>query len=333
MSALALSISKELECPASIRDDIANWSENFALVGGDEENGIAVFCSIGRLLSDTSIWRLLLFVTLPDGTTAYTRHYGRGDDHDGPCSSLWSLKVKSPGRLLHLFCEGPFWLTTADQMREGVNQAPSILGKLDLEFSSDQPVWDMSGGASESASIAGKLHYEQIGYLNGEISINGHKHTVTNGYANRDHSCGPRDVSNYVHHAWISGMFENGDSFQLYAMQSALSTSYDMSNVVYISEGEIHPAKIVELKISSADSLRRTPTSVIIEAKGREIEIAVCKIVTQNPVSFSNPFDMAPGIMANRNMAVCLDGLIKLEMAGSRGRGWCEIGTATGPLD
>ena len=53
------------------------WSENFAAMYSSPAERVAVFYSIGRWHSDTSIWRELLMVSLPNGNTIYSKGFAR----------------------------------------------------------------------------------------------------------------------------------------------------------------------------------------------------------------------------------------------------------------
>ena len=323
------------EYPVELAGQPSDLSENYALTGGDEQAGISVFCSIGRWYAYRGIWRQLWFITLPNGDVIFSKHYGAGDDAQGPNTGLGGIEIIEPEKCLRLHYDGPSWLSTPDRLAiQGATQSPSIHAKLDIQFLSDQPIWDMHGGHSESAAIAGRMHYEQVGRLNGSIECNGQRFELTDGFANRDHSRGPRDVSRYHHHVWASATFDNGDSMQVYAMQSdACGTEgYDMSQASVIRDGKLYSVELKILTLLGDQPTKRQPDKIELSSELGVFKISLQKVLSQAPLSFAYPFDMMVGVPQQGQHAVCLDGLMQYECNGVKGLGWCEIGTATGSL-
>jgi hypothetical protein len=63
-----------------------------------------------------------------------------------------------------------------------------------------------------------KHHFEQGGTLSGSVTIDKHKRDV-NWASMRDHSWGIRKWSGWKRHVWFGGMMENGQSFNLSAVE------------------------------------------------------------------------------------------------------------------
>ena len=321
------------EFPVELANQPPDLSENYALVGGDPAAGLSIFCSIGRWYANRDIWRQLWFVVLPDNRVIFSRQYGRGNCAKGPNTGLGGINIIRPGQQLHFHYDGPAWESDTNSLAsEGVRPSPPKHCIIAMEFSSSQPVWDMHGGHSDAASIAGRMHYEQLGRLNGSVTYNNTSYSLSNGFANRDHSRGARDVSRYCHHIWASATFDNGDSFQLYAMQSNGSASYDMQQATFIRAGKHYAADIECLSIDGNQPTQRRPSTIKLNCELGLFTITLTRLLSQVPVSFSSPFDMMAGVVPEQTCAVCLDGLMQYDLNGSPGIGWCEIGTATGSL-
>lgn len=59
-----------------------------------------------------------------------------------------------------------------------------------------------------------QVHYEQIGRIDGTLTIGNETYTFSDTHAFRDHSYGKRDWDYFDRYVWIFGLLENGDTIQ-----------------------------------------------------------------------------------------------------------------------
>lgn len=325
-----MSIAPSLdEFPIKVFPSTPQWSENYALMFGDPQSRTAVYYSIGRNLADLTIWRELISVVLPNGRIIFAKNYGRGADENGPGGALTKLDVLEIGRRLRLSFSGPVTVSNDAELNErGYREGPKQHATIDLHFAGRTPVWNMKGDSREAGTIAGSMHMEQMGFVDGSIDIDGQSFRLSRAYGVRDHSRGIRDVSQYRMHAWINGVFDDGRAFALYLMQMQDSPAIGMSNAVVFHHDQQYPATVESTDLlDDTDDPAKRHRVVLGSALGR-MEIRVTEIVTSFPNSMVVPYDMCPGRLHHQRSAYMLDQLVHLDCEGQHGIGWTERGLA-----
>ncbi len=309
------------------------WSENYALIAADGRQRASIFYSIGRWYADPSIWRENLVMALPGARLLFARNYGRSDSTTGPSGAFSRFDVIVPAHRLRLRYAGPLWESTLERLlEEGMPEAPSGLGSLDLMFEGSTPVWNMRGDSAEASSMAGGLHIEQVGTAHGTFDFQNRKLAFEDCYSIRDHSRGVRDPSPFKKHAWINGDFPGRRSFFVYAMQLQGSDSIGMANAVIVESGEFHAAQVAHLEFIAGAGDARKLHSLVLDSKLGRMEVKVTEVLTSMPVSFVKPFDAFPGAARGRPSVIMFDEAVKFEWNGVHGLGWSERGVATEPL-
>jgi hypothetical protein len=321
------------EYPIRTLPSIPMWSENYAVMLADPVAAVSVYYSCGRWLDDPSVWREMIGIVLPGNTVIFAKNYGRTNESKGPGAGLSRLEVIEPHKKLALRFRGPVIASTNDAMREhGFRDDAKSLCSLDIEFDGATPVWNMQGTSTEAATIAGSMHFEQIGTARGSVEFGGKVHRLIDGYAVRDHSRGVRDVREYRWHCWINGRFGSDLFFYLYAMQLQGSETIGMTNAAICHAGTILPARILHCDLlEKQDDFTKRHTVVLGSDLG-EMEIRVAEIRSNFFTSMISPYDMAPGWTRHRNAARMRDQLVTLELKGTHGIGWWESGFAGSPL-
>jgi hypothetical protein len=94
--------------------------------------------------------------------------------------------------------------------------ATTVLDKVDVDltFNAHSPMWYFPEADNTTWS---RWHTEQLGKVQGTIKHGDATHEF-NGVGYRDHSRGPRYLSEFRGHSWIQGQFPEGDAFALYQM-------------------------------------------------------------------------------------------------------------------
>ena len=232
----------EMELPvASLPDDPA-WRENFCFDGYDAANDIGFWIHCGRWSKDPSIWREQVLIYLPDGDYMINRSWGYRESKEGVSAALLDLVCEIPGRRWRLHYRGPGRRASQAEVLGGpLPEGAKALVELDIVFSSEVPIWDMS--ASLGDSDWGKFHIEQTGRFQGSIAVDGQRHAM-DGFGWRDHSRGPRDNHSIGRHAWIHGNLSRGRSFAL-TFYDALKEGQlvrNLDKVVIWDGGQLYPA-------------------------------------------------------------------------------------------
>lgn len=310
------------------------WSENFAAMYSSPADRVAVFYSIGRWHSDTSIWRELLMISLPDGRVAYSKGYARNGTPTGPGGALSKYEIVEPGERVRLTFDGPMSeAALKDLIEHGARGETSKRCKLDLRFDSAAPLWNMKGDSKEAGSVAGSIHIDHIGKANGSIEYDGRTYRFSDGYVARDHSRGAREISQYGGHNWINGVFPGGRGFYLYAMKSQGSSTIGMSNAAVAQDGKLYPAEVVQTKfITSMDDGIGKTHKVVLRSELGEMEIEIVEVLNTFVSSMVCPYDTVPGATWHRKAGQIIDESVRLKWDGKEAYGWCERGYADGPL-
>ena len=261
------------------------WSENYCLHGYDYTNNVGFWIHMGTWPLDTSIWRETLIVFLPEARAAVYRGYARSDTSEGPRGSLLSLKCLTVADRWQIFYSGPARVVSAGELFESpLAEKPSDRLDLDIEFNALSPIWDFTQGETRSF----RHHYEQMIAVRGKIGIGGTQFEVT-GHGYRDHSRGPRNLSDWLQHTWIHGQFEDGTGFAVFQLWTTDPLGDDLkvldNAVVLTDEGKFEPVRVVESPRLFSLSEGLTDYTLVLESPARRMEIRG-SILNTVPVSF-----------------------------------------------
>jgi hypothetical protein len=203
----------EAELPVAALPEEPGWRENFCFDGYDRLRNIGFWIHCGRWSLDPRIWREQVLVYWPDGDYLVHRAWGVRPAEHGLSAALLDLRCEQPGRRWRLHYHGPVRrCDTAELQRGALTEGSQLLLNLDIVFTSDVPVWDMTAGMARQQW--GKFHTEQTGRLRGSLSCDGLQ-VQMDGLGWRDHSRGPRDLKDMGRHCWIHGNLSRRRSFAL----------------------------------------------------------------------------------------------------------------------
>jgi hypothetical protein len=328
-----MTISLSQECPLTERPAVPLWSENFALLAGDPAQRLSVMYSIGTWFRDPSVWRENLAVVWPDGQVFTTRNFGRNTLGKVVSAALSRYEIIEQDRRVRLGYDGPVWgHSFAELMREGQHSGKTSRLVLDVRFNACAPTWDMHAGHEhDPTGIAGAMHIEQLGEIEGSVRLDDRELKLANVPACRDHSRGKREVTNYRNHCWINGRFPSGRAFQLYYFRMHGVDGAALSVATIVHQNRHVPATIEHIEIADdvADA-GRTHALRLRSALG-EMNVAIAEVLTTIPVQMSAPFNPAFG-SGRGSYAQMFDEAVRLECDGETGYGWCERGFSKQPL-
>lgn len=322
------------EYPAETFLDIPWWCENYALMSGDPNSRISVFYGSGRWHGDLSVWREIVAVNLPDGRTVFAKGFGRRGDDKGPGGAFAKLDVLEDGALFRLTYDGPMWQSTnAELLAHGFRDGATRRGRLDLSFRGVAPVWNMNGDSAAAADIAGALHVEQIGAVNGSFEFDGQTHALVDGYSIRDHSRGPRQPSAYLGSCWASGYCAGSRTgYHVYAMSLRDRDGVNMSNGVVVKGDRLYPAQVISVTVpDNLDGVQQL-LRVVLRSELGDTTIVASERIANVVTGMIAPYDTVVGGRAGQPSAAIVDGLVRIEIDGEPGYGWSELGFAPEPL-
>jgi hypothetical protein len=321
------------EYPIKEIPDTPMWSENFFLAGFNPQTGTSIFFSIGRWVCNPTLWRQLLMVSLPDGRIIYNRGFINGHQPSGPGGNLSSFEIVKPGKQVRLSFNGPVDKSNYEDLQTVGSRNGSVLPcKVDLLFDASAPMWNMSGDSVEASTIAGSLHTEQIGRINGSIEYAGEQYVFEDGYAIRDHSRGVRDIADYRHHSWLNGCFPDGRAFYAYTMSRHSGEQSGMSNAVVCQGENIYPASVRYMDVVTSSNDGWKTQKMILDSELGEMQVDIVKVLSSKPISLTYPFEVLPGLSPHINAAMEFDEAVQLSWNGQEGVGWSERGFASKPL-
>lgn len=228
--------SRDIELPVARLPDDPDWRENFCFDGYDAERDVGFWIHCGRWSKDPSIWREQVLLYWPGGDYFVNRSWGFRPSDSGPSAALLDLVCEVPGKRWRLKYRGPGRRASQDEVLGGpLPEGAKALVEIDIMFTSDVPVWDMSRSLGDSAW--GKFHIEQTGRFRGTVAADGES-VEMDGFGWRDHSRGPRDNHALGRHAWIHGNLSRNRSFAL-TFYDRIVDGVDVNNLdkVVIWEG------------------------------------------------------------------------------------------------
>lgn len=304
-----------------------NWAESFAIVFADPRTRVAGFCHIGTWSGDTSVWRERLAIVLPDGTIVAAMGFGRRTTRQAASASLCTFEITEPAKHVRLAYDGPaFRYTFEELLRTGMVPGTTKRLSVELAFDASAPTWDMHSNGADSTGMAGSLHTEQLGEVAGRISVESNHFAIRGAHSCRDHSRGPRDVSNYRNHTWINGRFASGFAFCCYVLRTLSNPGMSISRAAIFENGVRYEATVAHVEfVESLNDHGRLHRLVLSSVRGEAL-IEVDEVIATIPISFSPPFDPTFGASRGTRVNRSFDEAVLLSYAGDRGVGWCERG-------
>lgn len=321
------------EYPLTEWPDTPLWSENYAAMFVEPAEGVVIFTSMGRWYGDPTLWREVIGIGLPGDRVIFARNYGRGIGPTGPAPALGSWETITPEKTLRLHFDGPMQEGTLDSLTtDGPRLSTMNRCVVNLEFEALHPLWNMRGTSHEAQTVAGGMHVEQIGAVNGTVEYD-RTYEFKNGYSIRDHSRGTRDPKDFYRYCWISGHFpESNRGVYVYLMQSRGTGDDGMANAA-VSDGEsLHSAEVmVRPYLTTIEDGQELPTFVVKSDLG-EMQVKGTRRIGRVLNSFWRPFDVSIGFVNHLSTAsIFADGL-EFDWDGEHGIGWSERGLAPEPL-
>ncbi len=194
-------VDPQLDLLHPVQHDTPHWSETHFFHVWSPDEGVGLFLHTGRWPGDLDLWWAQTIALLPDGELLVDRSWGRSPDNRGPATGNLHLTCEEPLRKWKIRFDGAGEITNLRRMvEEGpAGAGPARAFQADIELNAAAPVWDMgvAMGAPqaqiENLSWA-STHFTQGFTAKGELRAGDRSWTI-DGTGIRDHSSGPRDVS------------------------------------------------------------------------------------------------------------------------------------------
>jgi hypothetical protein len=175
--------------------------------------------------------------------------FGRGAHSAGPGGAQLRFVCQESFKRWTIEFEGAAQRVPRQLVAPGARGAlpdgPIIPLRLNMTAVADGPVWDLT--AALSAHGMGNAHYNQsMCITQGEIVIDDAVVTQLSGVAWRDHTRGPRELSELGSYACIQGGFPGGRRFIVLALNHRDESKQPLRSAT-VSEGDdLRAARIVE---------------------------------------------------------------------------------------
>ena len=239
---------------------------------------------------------------------------------------MFRVEVIEPGHKFRFSYDGP----AAERSRSELMKFGCLDGdvkpcRIDLEFDSAAPPWDMAGHSSSSAAVAGSLHVEQVGRGHGIVDVGGERYQVERAFMNRDHSRGFRDMAQFRRHCWAQGYFEDDDlSFNVYAVDLFGHEEIAMSHATISRADRRLRAAIKEIELIRGAADARQPYRIVLDTEIGDIALTKSETTTSAPISFTSPWELHHGITPGIHSALTFEEGVRWDWEGRRGTGWSE---------
>ena len=201
----------EAELPHPIQD-IKNWTEHYYFWAYDPDSEYGIYIHMGRILSDSTIFRPAIQIFLPNQQLLCATIHDRGGDRIGPGAGGLKLNCIEPHRSWSVHYDGVGARMSREEQTQQLLDNRSVEPiRFSLLFDGAAPnfgkhVWGDGGVAT--------FHTEQICKVRGHIAHEG-KIIHIEGVGARDHSTGPRDYAPVVGDIWFQCLFEDGDAIMV----------------------------------------------------------------------------------------------------------------------
>ncbi|TAM65687.1 hypothetical protein [Mycobacterium sp.] len=308
-------LEPEREFPAqSYPDNIPLWTENYCFVAYDPSSQVGLWTHLGRAPFDSTLWRELSIVYLPDGERLVNKGYGRGQTPRGPGGATMAFQCVEPFRQWRMSRDGGSIRTTVGQLYHGMvtDQRHERVG-FDVTLDCFGGVWDW--GEVEDAHKWGKLHYEQLVGVKGTISIGGQS-IPFDGQGLRDHTSGARDFTTFASHIWSWANFPSGRGFIL--LHLVVNGQY-LTRAVVQENGTLTAVDLRNSPVLTDRSQHADP--YVLELGEHRIN---AEILHPFPNGFDGPNDICIGYDPSVTATANFENLSRFEWDGEVGYGHTE---------
>jgi hypothetical protein len=252
--------------PAEPLLDIPLWSETYLWCMWDPTQRVGIYMHQGTAFFDQTVWRSTITVCLPDGRMVQAKHYGRPTaPQSSGCEALGVTWVE-PLTEWNVRLDGACQITTreANRTRLQTDGVPSG-ATIDLTFRATNDL------LNHGEVHWGKLHHNQHCWVTGRLQVAGFDLELS-GPGYKDHSRGPRDLSEYIGSDFIWAAFPSGTT--LIATDIFFRTSdYDFSYCLVNRDGTYEPAEIVSMPSLTAAADDPAAVSFVLDEGGGPVEI------------------------------------------------------------
>ena len=194
--------------------DVPLWSENYLSQVYAPEAEIGFWFHLGRSAFDVHLWNEIFIAYLPGDQYLVASSFSYGECEQGPLGNQLHYRCVEPFKKWTKSFRGAANLVNGEELRAGPYiPRRSEQVEVELVWEGLGPVFDL--GHLSSNDTWSSAHYEQHGKVRGYITCGG-KRTELSGSGIRDHSWGPRDLSRFNTHAWMSGQFQDGRTFEIF---------------------------------------------------------------------------------------------------------------------
>jgi hypothetical protein len=189
-------VRPEDELLHSVQRDVKDWSETQFFQVWSPEAGVGFFVHIGRWPGDLDLWWGQVIAMLPDGTLLADRSWGRAVDDRGPATGNLRVECVEPLKKWRVTFDGAGQPTTQEEMAKGpVGAARAVAFRFEVDLEAVAPVWDMHGALGFENLSWAAFHHTQGFRTAGTLSTEGGREWRLDGVGYRDHSSGPRNVT------------------------------------------------------------------------------------------------------------------------------------------
>jgi hypothetical protein len=237
----------------------AFFSENYWFFGYDAASQIGHFLHVSAVPNKYDLRQEKVMLYLPGGDDfLYVFGEGRQCTPERPGAANLVMHCEQPFRRWRTTYDGTAQRFAAREMMDGtISYGPRVHMKLDLEIECVTPIWVAGRNISKADLEAKKRaesarhgstgfssHYEQLYRARGQLTADGKSFEI-GGTGIRDHSRGPRDLSNFGSHQLFSCYFQSGRGFGL--MRNFDREGNEVWNDAYVVEdGRIRSARVLE---------------------------------------------------------------------------------------
>lgn len=302
------------EAPLQSLDGLDNASENYAWCGYDLASKVGFFAHCGRWSRDRNLWREQLYVYLPDQTVLAWRSVGLGDCRRGPAAGIQRQICLEPGKRWTLQHHGPILHLDPQQLATAPAREPFVQKlDFDIEFDGDHAAFFYP---QSDNTTWGNWHYEQVGSMSGTIRFEETTYDI-GGFAFRDHTRGPRNLSNFCGSNWIQGKLPDGTGFALFQTWHKDNDRFHtgLSELTLTSADRVEAAKLLEAPGIDSLDWPNQPFHIVFETARGKVDIE-CEPLNTMIFSASSRHEillgaargLAPLVVAEQPIRLNLDG-------------------------
>ena len=228
--------------------DVPLWSESYMSYVYSPGNQVGIWVHLGYKPGKPGLWEETIVIGLPADRYLVARGFSSRPMDDGISICGVSWRCDEPYLQWTKRFRGGAQLVSREEMSAGPLR-DGLYMPVDLEYTCHAICSPNDYGEEHMKVSWASRHYEQSHEASGYLSFAGERYEI-NGSGWRDHSWGPRDLTKFGSHTWLSAQFPQSGRSIMAVLLLAPGRPHPFSHALLCRAATQHQASVSGLPIA-----------------------------------------------------------------------------------